>query len=79
MNDKYLKCIGTELKIIRIEHNMSLLELSNKTKVSTATLCNYENNKTLIFVNKILEILDAYDDITPTIFFERCNAKMQGK
>lgn len=76
MDKEFLEQISRELKIVRIEHNLTIQELSELTGISTATICNYENNKTLLFMNKILEILSAYEDVTPTIFFNRITTKM---
>lgn len=76
MNEEFLKQISRELKVVRIEHDLSIQELSRITGISTATICNYENNKTYLYMNKILEILSAYKDITPTIFFNRITTKM---
>lgn len=76
MNDDFLKQISRELKVVRIEHDLSIQELSEKTGISTATICNYENNKTFLYMNKILEMLSAYEDITPIIFFNRITTKM---
>ena len=76
MDKEFLERVSRELKIIRIEHNLSIQQLSEKTGISTATICNYENNKTLLFMNKLLEILSAYEDITPIIFFNRITTKM---
>lgn len=76
MDKEFLEQISRELKIVRIEHNLTIQELSELTGISTATICNYENNKTLLFMNKILEILSAYEDVTPTIFFNRITTKL---
>ena len=76
MDKEFLEQISRELKIVRIEHNLTIQELSELTGISTATICNYENNKTFLFMNKILEILSAYEDVTPTIFFNRITTKM---
>lgn len=76
MDKEFLEQISRELKIVRIEHNLTIQELADLTGISTATICNYENNKTLLYMNKILEILSAYKDITPTIFFNRITTKM---
>lgn len=71
-----LEIIGKELEIIRIEHSMTLTDVKEKTGVSITTLSNYENNKTQIFMDKVLDILKAYDDITPSIFFTRITTKL---
>lgn len=76
MDNDFLKQVSRELKIVRIEHNLSIQELSKLTGISTATICNYENNKTYLYMNKIVDILKAYTDITPIIFFKRITTKM---
>ena len=76
MSKDFLNQVSRELKLVRVEHNLSIQELSEITGISTATICNYENNKTFLYMNKILEMLEAYEDITPTIFFGRIATKM---
>lgn len=75
-NSEYLKKVGKELKIIRIEHNLSITEVADKLGMSTATICNYENRKTQLYLDSIVNILSIYDDMTPSIFFNRIATKM---
>ena len=76
MSEEFLKQVSKELKLVRVEHNLSIQELALITGISTATICNYENNKTFLYMNKILEMLEAYEDMSPTIFFGRITTKM---
>ena len=76
LNEDVLKIIGKELKLTRIEHNMNLQEVSDKTGIAITTIINYENSKTQMYMDKILDILKAYDDVTPSIFFKRITTKM---
>ena len=73
---EFKKIMCSELKIIRLEHGDDQLELSKKCGVATSTISKYENGIGKIYVDKIEEIIAAYNISLP-IFFERILAKSQ--
>lgn len=76
IDKKVLELIGNELRVIRTEYRMSLEDVNAKTGISITTISNYENAKTQMFLDMILKILNAYDNMTPSIFFKRITTKM---
>lgn len=76
MKDNFLKAVSSELKIIRIEHNDLQEDLSKKSNVAMSTISKYEAGEENMNINKIEQILQAYN-ISLFIFFERILAKTQ--
>lgn len=68
MDKKYLKTIGQELKVIRVEHNYRQDEVAKKTKIAPSTISSYENGNRDIGIKKLLYLLDFYK-IRPDVFF----------
>ena len=75
---EFKKIMCSELKIIRLEHGDDQLELAKKCGVATSTISKYENGVGKIYIDKIEEIISAYNISLP-IFFERILAKSQEK
>lgn len=73
---EFKKIMCSELKIIRLEHGYDQLKLSEKCGVATSTLSRYENGTGKIYLDKVEQILSAYN-ISITVFFERILAKSQ--
>lgn len=76
MKDIFLKNVSSELKILRIEKGYSQEETAKESKVAMSTISKYESGTTKMNLNKIEQILKAYD-ITLSIFFEKVVAKTQ--
>lgn len=76
MKTKFLKLVGSELKIIRIENGYSQEELAVKTGIATSTISKYEMGEKDMNLAKIEQILRPYK-IDLFIFFSRILAKTQ--
>lgn len=70
------KCIGKELKLLRIASDYTLEDLSKKSKVNAATICRYEQGKSDMKISTITQILEAYN-IDPGFFMAKSLAKKQ--
>lgn len=74
MKEQFLKSVASELKILRIEHNISQEELSEKTGVAASTISKYETGEKDMNLLKIEQILKPYK-MNLSIFFARIIAK----
>jgi transcriptional regulator with XRE-family HTH domain len=75
LDKEVLGIIGNELRVIRTECRLTLSEVNEKSGISITTISNYENNKSQIYLNTILDLLKVYN-VTPSIFFTRIATKM---
>ncbi len=78
MKADFLKIVGSELKIVRIENGDSQEELAIKTGVATSTISKYEIGLKDMNLSKIEQLLKPYN-IDLFIFFNRVLAKTQRK
>ena len=78
MKADFLKIVGSELKIVRIENGDSQEELAIKTGVATSTISKYEIGLKDMNLSKIEQLLKPYN-IDLFIFFIRVLAKTQRK
>lgn len=78
MKADFLKIVGSELKIVRIENGDSQEELAIKTGVATSTISKYEIGLKDMNLSKIEQLLKPYN-IDLFIFFNRVLAKTQKK
>ena len=78
MKADFLKIVGSELKIVRIENGDSQEELAIKTGVATSTISKYEIGLKVMNLSKIEQLLKPYN-IDLFIFFNRVLAKTQRK
>ncbi len=78
MKEKFIKSVGSELKIVRIENNDSQEELAKKTGIAPSTISRYECGDYSIDINKLEKLLEPYN-ISLYIFFNRILAKTQEK
>ena len=78
MKADFLKIVGSELKIVRIENGDSQEELAIKTGVATSTISKYEIGLKDMNLSKIEQLLKPYN-IDLFIFFNRVLAKKQRK
>ena len=69
--------IGKELLKLRIDNDMSIKDLSNKSKVNKDTIYRYENGHGNRF-DTLQKILDAYN-LNLSIFFTKIYDSMQNK
>ena len=68
--------MGERLKIYRKRCKMSQKELADLVKVSAATICNYENNKTAPDVKRLGDIAIALG-ITMNMLMHGCEPKRE--
>lgn len=59
MKEKYLKNVGKELIKLREENNLSVPELSYKTRIPTSTIYRYENGMG-IKLDKLADLIKPY-------------------
>ena len=78
MKADFLKIVGSELKIVRIENGDSQEGLAIKTGVATSTISKYEFGLKDMNLSKIEQLLKPYN-IDLFIFFNRVLAKTQRK
>lgn len=76
MKEKFLKMVAAELKILRVEHNISQEKLAEKSGVASSTISKYEAGDKDMNLLKIEQILKPYKINLP-IFFARIIAKTQ--
>ena len=76
MKREFIKKIGKELKIIRIENNYKQDEVAKKTGIASSIISSYETGNKDIRINKLIQLLDFYN-VKPEIFFQRIYAKTQ--
>ena len=69
--------IGTLLKELRKEHNLSQEQLADKFNVSSRSISRWENGNTMPDISVMIELADFYDiDIRELISGERKSEKM---
>ncbi len=78
MKEQFLKLVASELKILRVEHNISQEELAEKSGVASSTISKYEAGEKDMNLLKIEQILKPYH-INLSIFFARIIAKTHNK
>ena len=78
MKEEFLKSVASELKILRVEHNISQEELAEKSGVASSTISKYEAGEKDMNLLKIEQILKPYE-INLSIFFARIIAKTHSK
>lgn len=78
MKEEFLKSVASELKILRVEHNMSQEELQEKSGVASSTISKYEAGEKDMNLLKIEQMLKPYG-INLSIFFARIIAKTHKK
>lgn len=61
--------IGTKIKSLRTQQNLSLKELSDHSQISKSLLSKIENNRTIPSLPVFMNILEAMD-VAPKDFFE---------
>lgn len=76
MKERFLKMVAAELKILRVEHNVSQEKLAEKSGVASSTISKYEAGNKDMNLLKIEQILKPYKISLP-IFFARIIAKTQ--
>lgn len=76
MKTEFLKLVGNELRIIRLEHNDLQYDLASKSRVAPSTISRYESGEGDMSLAKIEQILAPYN-ISMLIFFNRVYAKTQ--
>ena len=74
MIENFNELVGKELKIMRVENNITIDELAIKTGVAPSTISYYENNRTEIALGKLQQIVSGFDT-NLSIFFARILAK----
>lgn len=74
MKENINELVAKELKVLRVENDMTTKELADKTGVASSTISYYENQKTEIALGKLQQILSAYD-LSLLNFFARILAK----
>lgn len=78
MKEEFLKSVASELRVLRVEHNMSQEELQEKSGVASSTISKYEAGEKDMNLLKIEQMLKPYG-ITLSIFFARIIAKTHNK
>lgn len=76
MKENFLKAVASELKLVRIEHGDLQEELAAKSGVAPSTISRYEIGVKNMNIDKIQQILKAYD-MNLYVFFDRIIAKTQ--
>ena len=69
MKNMIISWIGTKIKSLRNQRNLSLKELSNYSQISKSLLSKIENNRTIPSLPVFINILEAMD-VAPKDFFE---------
>lgn len=65
---KDIRFIGQRIKSFRKQQNLTIKELANKINSSAGYLSDIENGKTLLSINKLIDICDALG-VTLSEFF----------
>lgn len=76
MKTDFLKTVGLELRLIRLENHSSQEELSEKTGIATSTISKYESGEQDMNLSKMEQMLKPHG-INLSIFFTRVLAKTQ--
>lgn len=74
MNEEIKKTIAHELKILRINNNMTQSDVARKVNVNEGTIVRYEKNNVTMQIDTIAKIISAYG-IDLFSFFELIIAK----
>ena len=63
MNKRKLnkKIVGTNIKLLRINSNLTKLELSNELNVSISTITSWESNKYIPSLKNIISICNFFN------------------
>lgn len=78
MNTETIRAIGLELADIRRSKGLSILEVSNITKINKDTISKYENGNSSMKIY-ILDMLLEYYNIDISTFFTNVYDRMQNK
>ena len=63
MNKRKLnkKIVGTNIKLLRINSNLTKLELSNELNISISTITSWESNKYIPSLKNIISICNFFN------------------
>lgn len=78
MNEEIKKTIAHELKILRINNNMTQSDVARKVGINEGTIVRYEKNNVTMQIDTIAKIISAYG-IDIFSFFEIIIAKTHEK
>lgn len=76
MNTQYNQVASLILKSLRSENGLKIEDVEEISTINKGTISRYENNPKVITFDILEKILNVYD-VTLTIFFDKCNVKMQ--